>query len=118
MTEPVCTCPPSHQANGWRNFDGCAIHTEENRRRGLLLASAPAPSKWNVRLTGVITCPPEHRAREIAETHQFLATALENRGAQVVLVSIQETPEEARVDVYGWKPWDLASVPITGIITT
>jgi len=74
-------------------------------------------SKWNVKLGGIVGGLPEARGLEIAKAHEFLARALENRGAQVVLVSIEETPERARVDVYGFKPWDLASVPVTGGIT-
>jgi hypothetical protein len=75
-----------------------------------------SPPKWNVRFTGIITCPAEHRAREIAETHQAIAKMLERRGAAVTLVSARETPTGAEVDVYGWKPWDLSDVVITGTI--
>ncbi len=30
-----CSCPPSHQAHGWRDNPACAIHRPENRGNGV-----------------------------------------------------------------------------------
>lgn len=72
-------------------------------------------SKWNVRLSSPVAAPQGERGAEIDKAHQLFASMIEKRGGTVLLVTIRETPERAEVEVYGYQPWNLASVHIDGV---